>query len=234
MLLNFGAVDWESTVFVNGKEFGTHKGGYDPFSFDITDALKDGKNELVVRVWDPTDAGSQPRGKQVIEARTASGTRPSPASGRRCGWSRCRRRTSRACGSRRTSTRARSSSSSMSRATASQCSIGDRMTVTAMKIAGERQTGQAVPHQDPEIRSCGRPTRRTSTPIDVAALAKQIRQRLRRCGGHLLRHAQDLRRQGRQGHHAAHAQQQARVPDRAARSGLVAGRAAHAADATRR
>ncbi|MBL8866612.1 MAG: beta-galactosidase [Planctomycetia bacterium] len=65
VLLHFGAVDWESTVFVNGKEVGTHKGGFDPFSFDITDALKDGKGELVVKVWDPTDTGSQPLGKQI-------------------------------------------------------------------------------------------------------------------------------------------------------------------------
>jgi hypothetical protein len=65
VLLHFGAVDWESTVFVNGTEVGTHRGGFDPFSFDITDALKGGPNELVVRVWDPTDAGAQPRGKQV-------------------------------------------------------------------------------------------------------------------------------------------------------------------------
>src|SRR4051794_25778500 len=65
VLLHFGAVDWESTVFVNGKEFPTHRGGNDPFSLDVTDALKDGPNELVVRVWDPTDAAAQPRGKQV-------------------------------------------------------------------------------------------------------------------------------------------------------------------------
>ena len=40
MLLHFGAVDWDATVWVNGKEVGNHKGGYDPFTFDITDALK--------------------------------------------------------------------------------------------------------------------------------------------------------------------------------------------------
>ena len=39
VLLHFGAVDWEATVWVNGKEVGTHRGGYDAFSFDITDAL---------------------------------------------------------------------------------------------------------------------------------------------------------------------------------------------------
>ncbi len=66
LLLHFGAVDWEATVWVNGKKFGTHRGGYDGFSFDITDALKkDGPQELVVGVWNPTDAGTQPRGKQV-------------------------------------------------------------------------------------------------------------------------------------------------------------------------
>jgi hypothetical protein len=65
VLLHFGAVDWEATVFVNGKEVGTHKGGFDPFSFDITDSLKEGKGELVLKVWDPTDTGSQPLGKQI-------------------------------------------------------------------------------------------------------------------------------------------------------------------------
>ena len=67
VLLNFGAVDWESAIFVNGKEIGLHKGGSDPFSFDITESLKEGANELVVRVWDPSDQGSQPRGKQKLK-----------------------------------------------------------------------------------------------------------------------------------------------------------------------
>jgi hypothetical protein len=69
ILLHFGAVDWQSTVWVNAKEMGTHKGGYDPFSFDITDALnKTGSQEIIVRVWDPTDEdnAAQPRGKQVV------------------------------------------------------------------------------------------------------------------------------------------------------------------------
>ena len=66
VLLHFGAVDWEATAWVNGKELGTHQGGYDGFSFDVTDALKPGgENELIVRVFDPTDKGTQPRGKQV-------------------------------------------------------------------------------------------------------------------------------------------------------------------------
>ncbi|HXT40392.1 MAG TPA: glycoside hydrolase family 2 TIM barrel-domain containing protein [Candidatus Angelobacter sp.] len=66
VMLNFGAVDWETTVWVNGREVGKHQGGYDGFSFDITDALHaKSENEIVVSVWDPTDAGPQPRGKQV-------------------------------------------------------------------------------------------------------------------------------------------------------------------------
>jgi beta-galactosidase/beta-glucuronidase len=69
LLLHFGAVDWRAEVFVNGKSLGTHEGGYDPFTFDITDALKPGAKtqELVVSVWDPTDTGLQPRGKQVLD-----------------------------------------------------------------------------------------------------------------------------------------------------------------------
>src|SRR5439155_30647 len=66
VLLQFGAVDWEAMVFVNGKELGSHRGGYDAFSLDITGALKpSGPQEIVVSAWDPTDAGPQPRGKQV-------------------------------------------------------------------------------------------------------------------------------------------------------------------------
>lgn len=66
VLLHFGAVDWKTEVFLNGKKLGEHQGGYDPFSFDITSALnKSGVQELEVRVWDPADEGPQPRGKQV-------------------------------------------------------------------------------------------------------------------------------------------------------------------------
>ena len=65
VLLHFGAVDWKADVWVNGVCVGTHTGGFTPFEFDITAALKKGDNELKVRVWDPTDAGCQPRGKQV-------------------------------------------------------------------------------------------------------------------------------------------------------------------------
>src|ERR1019366_562516 len=70
VLLHFGAVDWQCDVLVNGKPVGRHRGGYDPFSFDITDALAGSRDqELLVCVSDPTDAASQPRGKQVLNPR---------------------------------------------------------------------------------------------------------------------------------------------------------------------
>ena len=65
VLLHFGAVDWKADVWVNDVKVGQHTGGYTPFSFDITPALVSGKNSLVVKVWDSTDQGYQPRGKQV-------------------------------------------------------------------------------------------------------------------------------------------------------------------------
>lgn len=68
VMLHFGAVDWEASVYVNGRAIGSHRGGYDPFSFDITDALgKRGDQEILVGVFDPSDAGDQPRGKQVLK-----------------------------------------------------------------------------------------------------------------------------------------------------------------------
>jgi hypothetical protein len=68
VLLHFGAVDWEASVFVNGQPLGIHQGGYDSFNFDITDVLRPvGPQEIVVGVFDPTDSGEQPRGKQVHE-----------------------------------------------------------------------------------------------------------------------------------------------------------------------
>ncbi|MGM1429904.1 glycoside hydrolase family 2 protein [Sphingobacterium lactis] len=66
VLLHFGAVDWECDVYVNGKHVGEHQGGFDPFTFDITEALQKGnKQEITIRVWDPTSDGPQPRGKQI-------------------------------------------------------------------------------------------------------------------------------------------------------------------------
>lgn len=66
IVLNFGAVDWKADVFVNDILIGSHKGGYTPFSFNITPYLTGKSNQkLVVRVWDPSDKGFQPRGKQT-------------------------------------------------------------------------------------------------------------------------------------------------------------------------
>ena len=65
VLLHFGAVDWKTDVWVNDVKVGSHTGGFTPFSFDITEALQGKNNTLIVKVWDPTDKGYQPRGKQV-------------------------------------------------------------------------------------------------------------------------------------------------------------------------
>lgn len=65
VLLHFEAVDWKTEVWVNDIKVGSHTGGYVPFCFNITSALKKGENTLTVRVWDPTDTSYQPHGKQV-------------------------------------------------------------------------------------------------------------------------------------------------------------------------
>lgn len=65
ILMHFGAVDWQCEVFINHHSVGKHTGGYCAFSFDITEYLTEGENELVVCVYDPTESGWQQRGKQV-------------------------------------------------------------------------------------------------------------------------------------------------------------------------
>ncbi|MFD7283714.1 PA14 domain-containing protein [Streptomyces sp. NPDC059862] len=80
--LNFGAVDWRAEVYVNGTEVAAHEGGYDKFSADITDALRPGRTqELIVGVYDPTDAANgenPPVGKQRLDP---SGIWYTPSSG---------------------------------------------------------------------------------------------------------------------------------------------------------
>jgi hypothetical protein len=80
--LHFGAVDWQSTVWVNGTQVGGHTGGYDAFTFDVTPQVRAGANELVVKVWDPSDTrqnGSLPPiGKQT---KTPNGIFYTPTSG---------------------------------------------------------------------------------------------------------------------------------------------------------
>ncbi len=67
LLLHFGGVDWHAVVYVNGKKMGEHKGGYDPFSFDITDALtSDEQQTITLSVVDPTNQQRQPNGKQRL------------------------------------------------------------------------------------------------------------------------------------------------------------------------
>ncbi|MDP3179520.1 MAG: glycoside hydrolase family 2 [Spirochaetaceae bacterium] len=76
VVLRFQAVDWEARVFVDGEFVGEHRGGYAPFAFDITDALRTkatgpevAERELVVAVKDPTERGTQCRGKQSSRPR---------------------------------------------------------------------------------------------------------------------------------------------------------------------
>ena len=76
--LHFGAVDWQTRVIINGREVGRHRGGYDAFTFDITDYLKwSGDEDISVAVFDPTE-GDQPRGKQ---SRKPEGIFYTPTSG---------------------------------------------------------------------------------------------------------------------------------------------------------
>ena len=64
VLLHFGAVDWEAVVYVNGRCVGSHQGGFDPFCFDITGALEDGEQEVIVQVYDPGNSEGIAVGKQ--------------------------------------------------------------------------------------------------------------------------------------------------------------------------
>ncbi|MFL9844539.1 glycoside hydrolase family 2 protein [Flavobacterium rhizosphaerae] len=65
IMLHFGAVDWKADVYINDVKVGSHSGGYSPFSFNITSFITGKNQKLVVKVWDPTNDGPQPRGKQV-------------------------------------------------------------------------------------------------------------------------------------------------------------------------
>ena len=68
VLLHFGAVDYACAVQVNGHLVGGHRGGYWPFTLDITDLLNGtGRNSLWVAVQDPTGHGTQARGKQTLK-----------------------------------------------------------------------------------------------------------------------------------------------------------------------
>ena len=73
-LLHFGAVDWNTTVYLNGAVVGNHQGGYDAFSFDVTSMLKPTSNELILAVFDPSEKGDNPAGKQWIAAISGPGS----------------------------------------------------------------------------------------------------------------------------------------------------------------
>ncbi len=67
VLLHFGAVDYECEVILNNTVIGEHKGGYLPFTFDVTPFILDGENDLRVTVKDPSNTGTQARGKQTFK-----------------------------------------------------------------------------------------------------------------------------------------------------------------------
>ncbi|NUR89296.1 MAG: glycoside hydrolase family 2 [Nonomuraea sp.] len=68
LLLHLDAVDWDAAIYVNGRQVGTHRGGYGRITADVTDALRrGGRQELIVGVADPTDTGAQPIGKQRLD-----------------------------------------------------------------------------------------------------------------------------------------------------------------------
>lgn len=73
--LHFGAVDWQSKVYLNRRLLGEHTGGYDGFSFDTgKNAIVSGENELIVFVYDPSELGAQPFGKQRAASIAFPGT----------------------------------------------------------------------------------------------------------------------------------------------------------------
>ena len=66
ILLHFNAVDWKCELFINDTKIGEHIGGYSEFYFDITNKLLEGKNKILLKVFDPSDKGYQPVGKQSL------------------------------------------------------------------------------------------------------------------------------------------------------------------------
>ena len=86
VLLNFEAVDWRCTVYVNGQQVGTHDGGYDPFTFDVTDQVNIGQqNEVSLKILTPPTVGQCLAASRCATPGEYS-TLPVQASGRPCGW----------------------------------------------------------------------------------------------------------------------------------------------------
>ena len=80
VMLHFGAVDYEATVWLNGTQVAEHRGGHTPFSADVTAALLQTDNVVIVRAADTTRDLSKPRGKQTWEA-TPAGIFYTPTTG---------------------------------------------------------------------------------------------------------------------------------------------------------
>ena len=81
-LLHFGAIDWQTKIYLNGVDLGNHSGGYDSFSFDVSEQVRAKGNELLLFVFDPSDDGIQPDGKQRFTAiDTPGGDKYTPSSG---------------------------------------------------------------------------------------------------------------------------------------------------------
>jgi beta-galactosidase/beta-glucuronidase len=86
VLLHFGAVDWQCTVYVNGQEADTHQGGYDPFSIDITKALRKAQSRILPSAFGTHQTMVRSQGVNRLKGQTVSGTHRSPVSGKQCGW----------------------------------------------------------------------------------------------------------------------------------------------------
>ena len=66
IIIHFNAVDWICELYINDNKIGKHSGGYSEFSFDITKNIKEGKNKILLKVFDPSDKGYQAVGKQTL------------------------------------------------------------------------------------------------------------------------------------------------------------------------
>ena len=66
IIIHFNAVDWICELYINDNKIGEHSGGYSEFSFDITKNIIEGKNKILLRVFDPSDKGYQAVGKQTL------------------------------------------------------------------------------------------------------------------------------------------------------------------------
>ena len=235
LLLHFGAVDHDAVVWVNGKEIGTHQGGYDAFSFDITDALKPGAaNDLTVAVLDATGADGEPHGKQTVNAiQHPGGIMYTPCSGIwQTVWLEPVPATSIAslkltpdvdAGTLGVAIRPQGSPASPA-----------GLSFEAVALDGDREVARAGGAYAYGFCTLKIPQAKLWWPdkpflydLKVSLLRDGRTVRL---SAELLRHAEDLAGQGRQRLHADPAQRQVRLPVGAVGSGLLAGRHLHGAD----